>query len=215
MRGFLQLRCQLLHVPIAVAKALRLRQAYAVDDARMVQFIRDDGIALIQNRLEQPAIGVKTRAVQDRIRHPEKFAQPAFQLLVNLLRPADEAHRCQPVTPAFKRLPRGLNNLRMVRQTQIVVGAQIQDALLCAQINVCILRARENALGFVQPRFSNLAQLIFVSCLNGFKHPALLSVFANRLTPAATRASPKSLCRFRLTSWPQNLFRIHSTETGA
>ena len=44
-----------------------LRQANTVDNAGVVQFVGNNGILVIQNRLEQTAIGVKTGAVEDGI----------------------------------------------------------------------------------------------------------------------------------------------------
>jgi hypothetical protein len=47
------------HVVVGVALALRLAQANAVDDARMIERVRDHRVALIEQRLEQAAIGVE------------------------------------------------------------------------------------------------------------------------------------------------------------
>ena len=47
------------HVVVGVAVALRLAQANAVDDARVIERVRDHRVALIEERLEQAAIGVE------------------------------------------------------------------------------------------------------------------------------------------------------------
>ena len=47
------------HVVVGVAVALRLAQANAVDDARVIERVRDHRVALIEQRLEQAAIGVE------------------------------------------------------------------------------------------------------------------------------------------------------------
>ena len=58
---------QLGHVAVGVAQALRLAQADAVDDAGVVERVGDDRVALIEQGLEQPAVGVEARGVQDRV----------------------------------------------------------------------------------------------------------------------------------------------------
>ena len=57
--GFLQLLLQLGHVAVAVSCALCLAQADSVDDAGVVQFIRDNAVFLGQQRFEQASIGVE------------------------------------------------------------------------------------------------------------------------------------------------------------
>ena len=53
------LRLQIGHVVVAVAEALRLAQADAVDDAGVVQLVADDRVLLAEQRLEQAAVGVE------------------------------------------------------------------------------------------------------------------------------------------------------------
>ncbi len=48
-----------------VAEALRLAQPHAVDDAGVVQLVAEDRVVLAEQRLEQPAVGVEARDVED------------------------------------------------------------------------------------------------------------------------------------------------------
>src|SRR5213080_4852017 len=50
---------ELRHVAVGVAVALRLAQANAVDDARVIEGVRDHRVALIEERLEQAPVGVE------------------------------------------------------------------------------------------------------------------------------------------------------------
>ena len=50
-----------------------------------------------------------------------------FELLVRLLRAADEPDRGQPVAPVVEGLVRGLDDLGMIGQAEVIVGAHVQD----------------------------------------------------------------------------------------
>src|SRR5579883_2676020 len=58
------------------SKSLRLRKPYAVNDAGVVQLIGNHSVLLLEQCLKQPAIGVKTGTVEDRVLCPEKLADP-------------------------------------------------------------------------------------------------------------------------------------------
>ena len=69
----LQLRLEIGHVVVLVAKALRFAEPDAVDDARVVQFIADDRVLLAEQRLEQAAVGVEAGGVENRVFGAEKL----------------------------------------------------------------------------------------------------------------------------------------------
>jgi hypothetical protein len=75
--GGLQLDFQVGHVVVGVAVARGLAQADAVDDRGVVQGVRDDGVVLVEQRLEHAAVGVEGRRVQDRVFGAEEFGQLA------------------------------------------------------------------------------------------------------------------------------------------
>ena len=100
----LQRLLELVHVVVGVAQAPRLAQADAVDDAGVIQRVADDRVLLVEQRLEQAAVGVEARRVQDRVLRPEVGAQALLELAVHALRAADEAHRGDAVAVAVERL---------------------------------------------------------------------------------------------------------------
>ena len=63
----LSLRLEIVHVAVLVAEALRLAQADAVDDGGVVELVGDDGVFVVEQRLEQAAVGVEAGAVEDRV----------------------------------------------------------------------------------------------------------------------------------------------------
>jgi hypothetical protein len=83
IRCFLQLRLEIGHVTIAVTEFCRLAEADAVDDAGMIQFIGDDSVFRLQERLKQPAVGIEAGTVEDAVFRSQEGAQTLFQLLVN------------------------------------------------------------------------------------------------------------------------------------
>ena len=58
-----------------------------------------------EQRLEQPAVGVEAGGVEDRVVGAEELAELRFELLVELLRAADEAH-ARPARSPSGRAPR-------------------------------------------------------------------------------------------------------------
>ena len=57
--GLFQVRFEVRHVVVLVAIPLRLTEPHAVDDARVVQLIGNDGVFLTEQRLEQTAIRIE------------------------------------------------------------------------------------------------------------------------------------------------------------
>ncbi len=123
---FPELRLEIGHVVVAVAKALRLAEADAVDDARVIQFVADHGILLAEQRLEEPAVGVEAAPVQDGGVGPEKRSERAFERRVDALRAADEAHRRHSEAVAGEPFSGGTDKPRIVGESQVVVGAEIE-----------------------------------------------------------------------------------------
>ena len=73
----------------------------------VVQLVGDHRVLLAEEHLEQAAVRVEARRVQDRVLGAEELAQRVFQVLVDLLRPADEADRREPEAPLVQRGVRG------------------------------------------------------------------------------------------------------------
>ena len=66
-----------------VAVALGPAEPDAVDDRGVVERVRDDGVLLAEERLEQPAVGVEARRVEDRVLGAEEARDGRLELLVD------------------------------------------------------------------------------------------------------------------------------------
>ena len=92
----------------------------------MIERVGDDGIFFAQQRLEKSTIGIEAGGVKNGVFGTEKFGNRRFQPLVQILRATDEPNRCHAESMRVQRILGGLDDLRMIGQTQIVVGAEIQ-----------------------------------------------------------------------------------------
>src|SRR5262245_17928624 len=96
----------------------------------MVELIADDGVFIAEDRLEEPAVGVPARTVKDRVVLAEEASDTAFELLVNLLRTANEPHRGHAVAEFLQAFGGGSNNLGVIGKAEVVVGAEVDDVLI-------------------------------------------------------------------------------------
>jgi hypothetical protein len=150
-------RLELVHVAVRVAEAPGLAQPDAVDDRRVIELVGDDRVLLVEQRLEEAAVGVEAGAEEDRVVGAEKRGQTLFELAVERLRPADEAHRRHPVAPAFEGLVCGLDHRRMAREAEVVVGAQVEE-LPSVDADVRALRRAHHVLGLVEPGLAHFCK---------------------------------------------------------
>ena len=97
-----KLRLEVRHIPIAIAIALRLAQANAVDDRSVVQFIGNDGILCAEQCLEQTAVRIETGRIEDGVFRAQEGGELRFQFLVGLLGAADETHGGHAIAPGFE-----------------------------------------------------------------------------------------------------------------
>jgi hypothetical protein len=128
--GLLQNLLELGHVRVGIAEALGLAQSHAVDDRGVVELVGDDGVALAQDGLEEPSVGVEAGRVEDGVVGAVEARDRSLELLVQVLGAADEAHRGHPEAAHLERLLGGGDDLRVVRQAEVVVGAEVDDLAL-------------------------------------------------------------------------------------
>ena len=76
-----------------VAVALSLAQTHAVDNRRVVQSVADDSILFGEQRLEDAAVSIEARSIEDSVLGLEIVADGSLQFLVHILGAADETHR--------------------------------------------------------------------------------------------------------------------------
>src|SRR4051812_24283865 len=118
----------------------------------MVERIRNDGVALIQQGLEQAAVGIETGGVEDRVLGSQELAQALFELLVNTLCSTDEANGSHAITVAIDGTVGRFTHGRMIGQAEIIVRTQVQDVAI-TRSDQAPLRAHEDTLTLVQALF--------------------------------------------------------------
>ena len=128
----LQLRFEIVHVGIGEAVAFRLAEPDAVDDRGVVERVGDDRVLGLEQRLEHAAIGVEAGGEEDRVVLAEPARDPLLELAVQRLRAADEAHRGHAEAEFVERLARRRDELRVVGEAEIVVGAEVEHLALAA-----------------------------------------------------------------------------------
>ena len=78
-----------------------------------------------QKGLEEPCIGIETGRVQDRILCAQKLGYALFQDLVDVLGATNKSDGGHTKTVGLHSLPHRSQHLGMVRQPQIIIGAEI------------------------------------------------------------------------------------------
>jgi hypothetical protein len=125
----LELYGEVVEVAVPVAVTRRLRQPYAVDDARVVELVGDDRVGVVGDRLEEAAVGVEARRVQDGRLRAEERGQATLELGVELGGAADEPYGGHPEAPLVEARVRCGDNRWVVGEPEVVVGAEVDDAL--------------------------------------------------------------------------------------
>jgi hypothetical protein len=118
----------------------------------VVQRVGDDRVVLAQQRLEQAAVGVEGGGVEDGVLGAQEARQALLELLVDVLRAADEAHRAHPVAVRAQRLVRRFDHLRVRGQPEVVVRAQVDQLAAVGQLHERALRRGDDALALEQAR---------------------------------------------------------------
>ena len=138
-------------VPVRVPVALGLAQADAVDDGGVVERVADDGVLFAEERLEEAAVGVEARRVEDGVFRAEKFADLAFELLVRVLGAANEAHAGEAEAVFVEGAAGGVEDARVGAQAEVVVGAEVEHrAVAFAHADAGALRAEELAFALLE-----------------------------------------------------------------
>ena len=116
----------------------------------MVQRVGDDGVFRAKERFEKPAVGVEAGGEEDRVVMAEVSGQPRLQLPMQVLRAADEADRGHAEAVVVHRLLRGRDQARIVREAEVIVGAEVQH-LPPGHLHMRALGAGDQAFAFHQP----------------------------------------------------------------
>ena len=118
LADFVQRGLQGGHVVVGKYLADRLAgQATRIDDAGVVQFVRQDDIPLLDEIGQQALVGVPAADVREGGFRAQEFGDPFLQLPMANKRPADESHAGRAsAIPAQALVPR-LDDLGMVGQS--------------------------------------------------------------------------------------------------
>ena len=154
----LQVLFELGEIAIRVTQAPRFAEPDAVDDAGVIERIRDDGVLFTEHGFEQSAVGIPARRIQDGVFGAEEARQRRFELLVHGLRAADEAHRRHAVAVAVDGAVCCLADRWMTGQPQVVVSAKIYDVGVVGA-DLSALGAGDHALGLEQALLAQFVEL--------------------------------------------------------
>lgn len=192
----LELLLQVVHVAVGVAEPLGLGEADAVDDGGVVEGVGDDRVLRTEDGLEHAAVGVEAGGVEDRVLLAEERREPLLQLLVDLLRAADEADRGHPVAPAVQCLVGGGDHLGVVGEAQVVVGAEVEHltgAATGGDGDGRGLRGADHALGLVESGGLDLVEGRAHVVAYGVEHEGCLLVCTGRYEVGQTVQSRMTL----------------------
>ena len=157
--GLGQLGIEVGHVVVQVAEPLGFAQADAVNDAGVVQLIGNDRVLRPEQRLEQAAVGVEAGGVKDGVFGAEELADLGLELLVDALGAADEADAGHAVAPLVNGRLRRRRDRRMLRQPQVIVGAQVEHRLAVGHADGGALGRDDDAFALVCAGGANTRQL--------------------------------------------------------
>ena len=156
-------------VAIGVTQPASLAQPDTVDDAGVIERIGNDRILIAEHGLEQSAVGVPARGIQDGVFGAEKSRQRRFELLVHRLRTADETYRGHAIAEAVDGAVRGLANCRMAGKSQVIVSAQVDDIRVVGA-NLPALGAGDHPFRLEQTLLVQLFELCIEAMVKGVVH---------------------------------------------
>lgn len=116
----------------------------------MVQRVGDDGVLLTENRFEDASVGVEAGGVEDRVLGAEVVGYGFFELFVDVLTAADETYRRHAVAAVVHGPFRGFDQPRVVRKSEVVVGAEIKYLTTC-NFDLRALRRFDDPFALVEP----------------------------------------------------------------
>ena len=112
-------------VLVGINPDLRARQPAAVDDAGMVELVRDDQVSLAQNRRHRAGVGGKARLKDHAGLHLLEPGNLFFELHVHPHGPGDGSDRARPHAELPQGSSRGFDETGMGVQSQVVVGGKV------------------------------------------------------------------------------------------
>ena len=125
----------------------RAAQAAPVDDARVIELVGHDDVVFREHGGDGAGVGGEPA-----LKHDDRFdvlerRQPALELHVHLHGAGDGAHRAGARAVLSHGFERRLAQLRVRRQSEIVVGREIDDRLVIERRVSLLLASRARAAG--------------------------------------------------------------------
>ena len=112
---------------MSVATLFGFAEPHSINDRGMVESVTDECVFRAEDSFEKSSIGVKSAGEDDRILKVIKVRNTLLQLFVNILSPTDESNRAKPVAMGIHSSFGCFNQSWMVRESQIIVRAEVQD----------------------------------------------------------------------------------------
>ena len=102
-----------------------------------------------------------TSVYQDRVFRSQELTDLLLKLFVNLLRTTDETNGGKSVAPIGQSFLSRLYDSLVIRESQVVVRAQVQDRFAIANLNPHFLGRLNHAFGFIQSAVKDFSELLF------------------------------------------------------
>lgn len=170
--GLLEHLLKNLHVEMLVAKTACLAKTDSVNNASMVQLVRDNGIFGGQRRLEEASIRVEATRVKDSIVELVEVSNFTFEFLVDVLRATDEANGRHSEAMSVHDVLSSLDNSGMVGESEVIVGAEV-DHTLSVGVDNHILGTRDHTLRLVSACLLHHVDLSLADGLQGYSKSTL------------------------------------------
>ena len=166
----------------------RLAQAAAVDDAGVIQLVGDDHVVLGEHRGDGAGVGGEAALKDDDGFDVLELGEPPLELHVHFHGSRDGAHRAGADAELLDRVERGLLQLRMRRQAEIVVRRQIDDRLV-------IVGGVRFGLAFEDAQLSIQSLLLQASSSVAEKRQRIFPHISSRSTGCRYRGSARAPSR--------------------
>ena len=124
----------------------------------MVERIGDDGVLVGEEWLKQATVGIETSRIEDSVLGAEEVGDGLFELLMGVLRTADEAHRCHTIATSIHAVFGRLDKFGVVCEAKVVIGAEVDDVLATFYLNGRGLRRDNHAFVFIQTCLTNIVE---------------------------------------------------------
>ena len=105
----------------------RAAQARTVDDARVVQLVRDNEVVLAEDRRHRTSVCREAALKHDRRFGLLERGEPALEFHVDVHRPGNRSHRSRADAVLPRCLEGALTQLRMRRQAEVIIRREIDD----------------------------------------------------------------------------------------